>query len=78
LPDLSTLPDAIRTIVESSYGEAIADLFLVAVPLGLVALVAVAFLREVPLGTRTGLELRRALDEAAAAEPAEMVARDQL
>jgi len=78
MPDLATLPAAIRTIVESSYGEAIADLFLIAIPLGLVALVAVMFLKEVPLGTRTGLEQRLALDEMAAAAPAETIAEDQL
>ena len=59
IPDVQSLPAPIRTVVEASYGTAIADLFLLAVPLGLVALVAVLFLREVPLGTRSGLEQRR-------------------
>jgi hypothetical protein len=56
VPDVSTLPEPIRTIVESSYGEGIADLFLIAAPLGVIALVAVLFLKEVPLGRRSGVE----------------------
>ncbi|HEY0188185.1 MAG TPA: MFS transporter [Cellulomonas sp.] len=54
--DVSTLPEPVKTIVESAYGEGIADLFLIAAPLGLVALVAVLFLKEVPLGQRSGVE----------------------
>ena len=34
----------------------IADLFLVAAPVALVSLIAVLFLKEVPLGTRSGIE----------------------
>jgi EmrB/QacA subfamily drug resistance transporter len=56
VPDVSTLPEPVRTIVESSYGEGIADLFLIAVPLGVIALIAVLFLKEVPLGRRSGVE----------------------
>jgi EmrB/QacA subfamily drug resistance transporter len=58
IPDVSTLPGPIRTVVEASYGQAVADLFLVAVPIALVALVAVLLLKEVPLGHRSGVELR--------------------
>ncbi|RYV52084.1 MFS transporter [Pengzhenrongella frigida] len=67
IPDVQSLPVPIRTVVEASYGSAIADLFLIAAPLGLVALVAVLFLREVPLGTRSGVEQRRVAE--AMAEP---------
>jgi EmrB/QacA subfamily drug resistance transporter len=59
IPDLATLPVPVRTVVESAYGEGVADIFLAAAPLGLVALVAVLLLREVPLGTRSGIELAR-------------------
>jgi hypothetical protein len=62
VPDVSTLPEPVRTVVESAFGEGIADLFLIAVPLGLVSLVAVLFLHEVPLGTRSGVEQRLAND----------------
>ncbi|WP_454049770.1 MFS transporter [Cellulomonas sp. Marseille-Q8402] len=56
VPDVSTLPEPIKGIVESSYGHGIADLFLIAAPLGIIALIAVLFLKEVPLGQRSGVE----------------------
>ena len=56
IPDLSTLPENVRIVVEQSFGNAIADLFLVAAPVALISLVAVLFLKEVPLGTRSGIE----------------------
>lgn len=59
IPNLGALPVPVRTVVESAYGEGVADLFLAAAPLGLVALVAVLLLREVPLGTRSGIEIAR-------------------
>jgi hypothetical protein len=65
VPDVATLPGPVRTVIEASYGEAIADLFLVAVPLGLVALLAVSFLKEVPLSRRTGLQQRAEAEVAA-------------
>lgn len=58
VPDVNTLPGPIKDLVERAYGDGIADIFLVAVPLALGALVAVVFLKEVPLGTKTGLEER--------------------
>lgn len=63
VPDVSTIQEPIKTVVESSYGDAIAELFMVAAPLGLVALIAVIFLKEVPLGNRSGLEQRAAVVE---------------
>lgn len=71
VPDVSTLPEPVRTIVESAYGHGIADLFLIAVPLGVVALIAVLFLKEVPLGRRSGVEQlldQEQTDEAVVAE----------
>ncbi|HEY3436542.1 MAG TPA: MDR family MFS transporter [Actinotalea sp.] len=56
IPDVATLPGPVRTVIESSYGDAIAQLFLLSVPVALVALVAVLLLREVPLGTRSGVQ----------------------
>ena len=47
-----------RDVVEHAYAAGIADLFLASVPLAVVALVAIAFLREVPLGQKTGLQQR--------------------
>lgn len=68
VPDVGSLPGPVRTVVENAYGDAIADLFLVATPMALVALVAVLLLREVPLGTRSGVE--ELLAREAAEEPA--------
>ncbi|MGK2874977.1 MAG: MDR family MFS transporter [Nocardioides sp.] len=49
VPDLSTLPAPVRSIIEGAYGDATANLFLVAVPFAVAALVCVAFIREVRL-----------------------------
>jgi EmrB/QacA subfamily drug resistance transporter len=68
VPDVSTLPEPVKGIVESSYGEGIADLFLIAAPLGVIALIAVLFLKEVPLGRRSGVE--QLLDQEQASESA--------
>ena len=73
LPDLSTLPGPVRTVVEQSFGDAIADLFLFAAPVALISLVAVLFLKEVPLGRRSGVEQlldEQATDEQVTDEPA--------
>jgi len=60
IPNVATIPEPVKTVVESSYGEGVAFLFLLAVPLAVVALIAVCFLKEVPLGERSGVELRLA------------------
>jgi hypothetical protein len=67
LPETRLLPPAVRTIVESSYADAIAEAFLVAAPIALIALVAVVFLREVPLSTRTAAQ--QLAEEATAEAP---------
>lgn len=56
IPDLSTLPENIRMVVEQAFGNGVADLFLVATPVALISLIAVLFLKEVPLGNRSGIE----------------------
>ncbi|MFC8921172.1 MDR family MFS transporter [Cellulosimicrobium sp. NPDC057127] len=70
VPDVNTLPAPVRDLVERAYGDGIADIFLVAVPLALVALVAVVLLKEVPLGTKTGLQERLEREAAAAGDAA--------
>ncbi|MBB4684371.1 MDR family MFS transporter [Amycolatopsis jiangsuensis] len=45
------LPAPVRAVVEEAYGQATGTLFQYAVPLALVALVCVLFIREVPLRT---------------------------
>ncbi|WP_459076350.1 hypothetical protein [Streptomyces nanhaiensis] len=56
MPDVTVLPAPVRAIVEHAYGVATADLFLVAAPFALVALVAVVFIGEKPLKTTSGME----------------------
>jgi len=56
LPNLATLPAPVKEVVERSFGDGVAELFLIGAPIALVALVAVLFLREVPLGRKSGIE----------------------
>ncbi|AXG76779.1 MDR family MFS transporter [Streptomyces paludis] len=56
IPDLALLPAPVRAVVESAYGHAVADTFLYAAPLALVAFVMVLFIKEVPLRRDTGTE----------------------
>jgi EmrB/QacA subfamily drug resistance transporter len=51
IPNLATLPAPVRQLVQRSYGIATADIFLVAAPVALLALLAVLFITEVPLRT---------------------------
>lgn len=51
IPDLASLPAPVRTVVEEAYGAATAELFLIAAPFALVALVCVLLIEEVPLRT---------------------------
>ncbi|MET9494506.1 MDR family MFS transporter [Streptomyces sp. NPDC006552] len=56
VPDMTTLPGPMREIVEHAYGVATGDLFLVATPFALLALVAVLFIKEKPLKNTSGME----------------------
>jgi EmrB/QacA subfamily drug resistance transporter len=56
IPDLSTLPEPIRILVESAYGEAVADVFLIAVPLAVISIIAISLLPNRALGTKTSVE----------------------
>jgi EmrB/QacA subfamily drug resistance transporter len=55
IPDLDTLPGAVRAAVEQAFGEATGHIFLVAVPFAVAAFVCVLFIREVPLRTTIDL-----------------------
>jgi EmrB/QacA subfamily drug resistance transporter len=66
VPSIQDLPPAAIRLVEHAYGSGIAEIFMAAAPLGLVALIAVALMPEEPLGTRSGIDIaREALPEAA-------------
>ncbi|MDO9410290.1 MDR family MFS transporter [Patulibacter sp.] len=71
IPDVGALPGPVREIVEHAYGTGVAEIFLIAAPLGVVAFIAVWFLREKALGTKSGIELaaEQAQDGAASDEP---------
>ncbi|GII64157.1 MFS transporter [Sphaerisporangium krabiense] len=51
IPQLSKLPLPIRTVVESSYGHGVGDVFMYAAPFALLALLIILFIKEIPLRT---------------------------
>ncbi|MFT4083152.1 MAG: MDR family MFS transporter [Nocardioides sp.] len=51
VPDISSLPDGLRQLYESSFGSASGHLFLIAAPLAAIAFVAIIFIKEVRLRT---------------------------
>jgi EmrB/QacA subfamily drug resistance transporter len=71
IPDLATLSEPIRQLFERSFGEATGHIFLVATPFAALALVCIAFIREVPLRT-TVLRADELAPEVAAEVPAEV------
>ena len=66
VPDLASLPAPVQTVVEGAYADGITTIFLYAVPMAVVSLIAVLFIKEIPLGQRSGIE--QVLDEEKAAE----------
>ena len=70
VPNMSGLPDSIRTVVESSYGHGIADAFLIAVPLAILGVIAIAFIRNKPLSTKNSADQLREQAEESAIEVA--------
>ncbi|MEV0090635.1 MFS transporter [Streptomyces sp. NPDC050738] len=74
IPDLKLLPAPLRTVIESAYGHGVADVFLIAAPCALVALLLTLFIKEVALRTRAVSEKEEpAAAVAAAAVPAPAV-----
>jgi EmrB/QacA subfamily drug resistance transporter len=65
IPDLDTLPAPVRVVFEHAFGASIGELFLVAMPFAMLALVCVLFIREVPLRT-SNLPDREVTEEAPA------------
>ncbi|MFV0535088.1 MAG: MDR family MFS transporter [Cumulibacter sp.] len=59
VPDMATLPEPIRLIVESAYGDAIGHTFFMVAPVLLIAVVATLLLPNKPLGTKSGIEQRQ-------------------
>lgn len=71
VPKVSALPDTIRVIVEGAYGHGIADAFIIAIPLAIIAIIAIAFIRNKPLSTKNAAEQLREQAEESAIEVAE-------
>jgi EmrB/QacA subfamily drug resistance transporter len=64
VPNVAELPDTIRAIVEGAYGHGIADAFIIAIPLAVIGIIAIAFIKNKPLSTKNAAEqlLERAED----------------
>src|SRR5690606_27404747 len=71
VPKVSQLPDTLRIVVESAYGNGIADSFIIAIPLAVLGVIAIAFIRNKPLSTKNSAELLREQAEESALEVAE-------
>lgn len=56
MPAMGALPESIRQIIESVYGDAVAHIFAIAAPLGLITILAVIFLPNLPLSKMTRTE----------------------
>ncbi len=63
--DLKDMPAAVATIVRTAYGDATGQIFLVAAIVAVVALVAVLFIKEVPLRTTVALNPQQGTPEIA-------------
>ena len=53
-PDISVLPPEVVALVQSTYADATAELFLIATPLAALALLVVLFIPEKALKTTSG------------------------
>ncbi|NLP82922.1 MFS transporter [Microbacterium sp. CFH 90308] len=56
IPNVAQLPEAVRVIFEDIYAQAIANSFLIAVPLAVISLIAIVFLPNNPLTRMTTSE----------------------
>ncbi|MEO3807900.1 MDR family MFS transporter [Sphaerisporangium sp. B11E5] len=58
VPRLADLPAPIRAVVQGAYGHGAGDVFLYAAPCAFLALVAILFIKEVPLRTLNAEQIR--------------------
>ncbi|MFT4009981.1 MAG: MDR family MFS transporter [Nocardioidaceae bacterium] len=56
IPDVSTLHEPIRAVVENAFGDATGNIFWYSVPFAVLAFIAVLFIKEVPLRTYVAQE----------------------
>jgi hypothetical protein len=71
VPQIAQLPGPVRIIVEQAYGSGVAELFLVAAPIALIATIAAIFLPNAVLGTKNAVQQQA---ELAAAAPTPVLA----
>ncbi|WP_435747198.1 DHA2 family efflux MFS transporter permease subunit [Microbacterium sp. PMB16] len=71
VPKVGQLPDTIRAIVEGAYGHGIGDAFIIAIPLAVIAVIAIAFIRNKPLSTKNAAEQLREQAEESVIEVSE-------
>lgn len=60
LPKVSAMPESLRVVFEDVYANGISHSFLIAVPVAVISLIAIAFLPNKPLTTMTTTERMRA------------------
>lgn len=60
IPKIDALPDFLRVIVESAYGTGVGSVFMLAVPLAVITLIAVIFLPNAQLSTLTSVQRDKA------------------
>ena len=66
IPAVHSLPDSVRTIIESTYGDSVAYIFMVAAPLSILTILAIVFMPNLALSNQTRQQ-RETSDAAAAA-----------
>ncbi|WP_424528777.1 MFS transporter [Sphaerisporangium viridialbum] len=63
IPRLADLPGPVREVVTGAYGHGVGDVFLYAAPSALLALIAILFIKEIPLRTASAEQMRSGVDE---------------
>ena len=56
IPKVADLPEQLRVVVESAYGHGIGDVFLSVTPVAILAIIAIAFLPNIPLSNKSNAE----------------------
>ncbi|ASN40827.1 MFS transporter [Arthrobacter sp. 7749] len=76
IPAVHSLPDSVRTIIEASYGDAVAYVFIVAAPLSILTILAIVFLPNLELSSQTRHE-RATADAAEAGENSALIEAEE-
>ena len=72
IPKLAEICEPVRTVIEDAYGHAIGDIFLYASPIAIVAIIAIIFLPNIPLGRMSNAEKLAAQQAAEQIDPASL------